>query len=45
LIAKYEKEAYEQNEKKHQELKENRVPREQPLPAFAKRTPAATDSG
>jgi hypothetical protein len=44
LIAKYEKEAYEQNERRHQEVKENRVPREQPLTPFAKRTPAATDS-
>ena len=44
LIAKYEKEAYEQNERRHQEIKENRVPREQPLTPFAKRTPAATDS-
>jgi hypothetical protein len=44
LIAKYEKEAFEQNERKHQEIKENRVPREQPLKPFAKRTPAGTDS-
>merc|ERR1712137_83263 len=41
LIAKYEKEAYEANEKKHQQIKENKVPREQPLTPFAKRTPAA----
>lgn len=45
LIAKYEKEAFEQNERKLQEVKENRVPREQPVTPFAKRTPAASDSG
>lgn len=44
LIAKYEKEAYEQNEKKHQEVRENRVPREQPVVDFVKRTPASRDS-
>ncbi|KAM0718741.1 hypothetical protein Q7P37_005812 [Cladosporium fusiforme] len=45
LIAKYEKEAFEQNERKLQEVRENRVPREQPLGDFPKRTPAAADSG
>lgn len=45
LIAKYEKEAFEQNERKLQEVKENRVPREQPLVPLSKRTPAAADSG
>lgn len=45
LIAKYEKEAFDQNERKLQEVKENRVPREQPVTPFAKRTPAASDSG
>lgn len=44
LIAKYEKEAFEQNERKHQEIKENRVPREQPVKPFSKRTPASQDS-
>lgn len=45
LIAKYEKEANELNEKKLKQVRENTVPREQPVVPFAKRTPAAADSG
>jgi len=44
LIAKYEKESYEQNEKLMQQLKENKVPVEQPYKGFSKSTPAAVDS-
>lgn len=44
LIAKYEKEAFEQNERKLQEVRENRVPREKPVSDFRKVTPAAADS-
>lgn len=44
LIAKYEKEAYEQNEQKLQQVRENKVPAEQPVKDFTKRTPAAVDS-
>ncbi|CAK4032039.1 Hypothetical predicted protein [Lecanosticta acicola] len=44
LIAKYEKEAYAENEKKLQQLKENKIPAEQPYQGFAKVTPAAKDS-
>lgn len=45
LIEKYKKEAFEENEKKMQQVRENRVPREQPLRDFKKVTPAAADSG
>lgn len=44
LIAKYEKEAFEDNEKKMQQLQENRVPREQPVDRLSKTTAAAVDS-
>jgi len=45
LIAKYEKEAFEAQEEKMRQLKENRVPVEQPVSDFRKVTPAAADSG
>jgi len=44
LVAKYQKEAYEDNEKKLQQVKENKVPYEQPYESFTKITPAALDS-
>jgi hypothetical protein len=44
LIAKYQKQAFEENEKKHQQLKDNKVPVEQPYESFRKITPAALDS-
>lgn len=44
LIAKYEKEAYEENAKKLQQLKDNNVPVEKPFESFRKLTPAANDS-
>lgn len=45
LISKYEKEAFEAQEEKHKQLRENRVPREQDVPDFRKIAPAAADSG
>ena len=45
VIAKYEKESFEDQEKKMQRLRENKVPVEQPLEPLAKATPAAADSG
>ncbi|KAF7189813.1 NADH-ubiquinone oxidoreductase 17.8 kDa subunit, mitochondrial [Pseudocercospora fuligena] len=45
LIAKYEKEHAEIDALKLQQLKENKVPREQPVPHFKKLTPAMADSG
>lgn len=45
LIAKYEKEAFEAQEEKMKQLKENRVPAEQAVPDFRKVAPAAADSG
>ncbi|CZT17296.1 related to NADH-ubiquinone oxidoreductase 17.8 kDa subunit [Ramularia collo-cygni] len=45
LIAKYEKEAFAAQEEKLQQLRENRVPAEQPVPDYLKVTPAAADSG
>ena len=44
LIKKYEKENFEANEKKLQQLRENKVPVEQPFDSFAKVTPAVDDS-
>jgi hypothetical protein len=44
LVAKYKKEAFEDNERKLQQLRENRVPVEQPYEPFTKNTPAANDS-
>jgi hypothetical protein len=44
LIAKYEKESYEENEKKLQQVRDNKVPVEQPRKVFSKATPAALDS-
>lgn len=44
LIAKYEKEAFEENGKKLQQLKDNNVPVEKPFESFRKLTPAANDS-
>jgi len=44
LIAKYQKQAFEENEKKHQQIKDNKVPVEQPYESFRKITPAAPDS-
>lgn len=45
LIEKYQKEAYSKQEEKHQQLKDNKVPAEQPFENFRKVTPAAADSG
>nr|OQO20533.1 hypothetical protein B0A51_11507 [Rachicladosporium sp. CCFEE 5018] len=44
LIAKYQKESNEAQEEKLEQLRSNRVPREQPVKDFAKITPAAVDS-
>ncbi|KAK4507224.1 hypothetical protein PRZ48_000959 [Zasmidium cellare] len=44
LIAKYEKEAYEENERKLKQLRENNVPVEKEFESFRKLTPAAKDS-
>jgi len=44
LIAKYQKQAFEENERKHQQLKDNKVPVEQPYESFRKVAPAAPDS-
>lgn len=44
LIEKYEKEARAEEEQKLQQLRENKVPCEQPYKRFAKITPAANDS-
>lgn len=44
LVARYKKEAYEDNEKKLQQLRDNNVPVEQPVSHFRKVTPAALDS-
>ena len=42
VIAKYQKEAFEANEKKLQQLKDNAVPAEHPYKStFAKTTPAS----
>ena len=43
LIKKYETENFEQNKKKLQQLRENKVPVEQPFDGFAKAMPAADD--
>ncbi|EME48590.1 hypothetical protein DOTSEDRAFT_67586 [Dothistroma septosporum NZE10] len=44
LIKKYETENFAANEEKLQQLRENKVPAEQPFDSFAKTTPAADDS-
>lgn len=44
LIAKYEKEAYAQDKKQLEQLREGKVPVEQPFESFRKVTPAAADS-
>lgn len=44
VVAKYEKEAFEENEKKLQQLREGKIRREQPIPDLAKNTPAGLDS-
>lgn len=40
VIAKYEKEAYEENERKLKQLRENKVPCEQPFERLTKAPPA-----
>jgi hypothetical protein len=45
VIAKYEKEANAAQQKKLQQLRENRVPVEQEFDDFKKVAPAAADSG
>ena len=40
VIAKYEKESFEENEKKLQQLRENNVPCEKPFEPLAKSPPA-----
>lgn len=44
LVAKYEKEAFEDNKRKLQQLRDNKVPVEQPVKNFRVLTPAANDS-
>ena len=44
LIAKYEKEAYEENDRKLKQLRDNNVPVEKEFESFRKVTPAAKDS-
>jgi len=40
VIAKYEQEAFEENERKLQQLRENKVPCEQPFDPLVKAPPA-----
>ncbi|KAF2173208.1 hypothetical protein M409DRAFT_62782 [Zasmidium cellare ATCC 36951] len=44
LIAKYEKEAYEENDRKLKQLRDNNVPAEKEFESFRKLTSAAKDS-
>lgn len=44
LIKKYETENFAENEKKLQQLRDNKVPVEQPFESFSKTTPAVDDS-
>ena len=43
VINKYEKEAYEEQEKKLQQLKENNVPREKPVEPLVRRAPSPSN--
>lgn len=43
VIEKYEKEAYEEQEKKLQQLKEGNVPREKPVEPLVRRAPGPSN--